>query len=354
MEDLKFNKANQSNIKLDIQLIDEEYDVEVNELQRTKKWREDRRGRWTGTQFKTLLSCSSKGGKLPWNEKAKVFMFSDGALKSIYENAMERKTGRYIDSGEGTKQMKFGTKVEPLISKAAEIQLAAIGMLEDVGFKRFPGMPEAGVSSDKILRDLEPKKNGKILATVEMKACTTWQTHFNRTFELMDDKSLDFWQTQGQMIAWGVDLCYYIVSQPPTNIDKYLYYQGDIMDLYDDFCKECPISIQEVKASEIHQEALLLRIRIAEETINEWLNVIDGDLRSILYKIIDKHKNSQEDSIPENDYLEKVAEKVEPKECPLCGEFFFIKRCNGCGFEKKKKKKKNKKKNKNKNKKNKK
>ena len=284
-------KPKKSTLQLDINI--EENQSTNEELQRTEKWREDRRGRWTGSQQKNLMSCSSQGGKLSWNDVEKLFHFGSTALKYIYENAMERKTGRYVDMGRGTAEMRYGTKVEPLIAKATKRKLKELGIkgkLKDVGFKQFPTMPNAGVSSDSILVH---KKTDKTLASVEMKACTNWNTHFERTFEFMDEKSKDFWQTQGQMIAWDVDICYYVVAEPPINISKYLMYDGDIMDLYKDFLKECPISVQTVKASKTHQHALLKRICISEKALNDFLNK-GGNLKEILYRSIDFYKDNKD------------------------------------------------------------
>lgn len=286
-----FKKPKQSDIVLDIK--QEKSKKKKKELQRTDDWKMSRLGRWTGSQLKNLMSCSQSGGKISWNEIDKVFHFGTTALKYIYENAMERKSGRYVDSGEGTKEMRYGTKVEPLIAKATKKKLkemGIIGKLKKVGFKPFPTMPNAGVSSDSIFID---KKTNKTLASVEMKACCSWSSHYERTFEAMDDKGIDFWQTQGQMISWDVPITYYVVAEPPTNISKYLYYEGDIMDLYKDFLKECPISIQTIKASKIHQNALLKRICIGENVINEFLEKLT-DLKSILHNNIDFYKQNKE------------------------------------------------------------
>lgn len=288
-----FFKPKVSDIVLNVIGVQPEKKTKKEELQRTNEWHKDRLGRWTGSQQKNLMSCSASGGKISWNEVDKIFHFGTTALKYIYENAMERKTGRYVDMGSGTKDMQYGTKVEPLIQKATKKKLKELGIkgkIKSVGFKQFPTMPNAGVSSDSILIDKETKK---VLASVEMKACTSWGTHYERTFEAVDEKSMDFWQTQGQMIAWEVGTTYYVVAEPPINISKYLYYDGDIMDLYDDFLEECPISIQTIKASKTHQNALLKRICIAENTLSQFLEK-GGSLKEILYKSIEFYKQNQD------------------------------------------------------------
>lgn len=285
-----FKKPKQSDIMLD--LPKEKKVKKAKDLQRTEKWRLERLGRWTGSQLKNLMSCSQSGGRISWNEIDKLFHFGNTALKYIYENAMERKTGRYIDMGQGTKEMQYGTKVEPLIQKATKRKLKEMGIkgkIRSVGFQPFPTIPNAGVSSDSIFED----KKGIVLASVEMKACTAWGTHYERTFEMMDDKGIDFWQVQGQMIAWQVPITYYVVAEPPIDIRKYLYYDGDIMDLYKDFLKECPITIQVIKASKMHQEALLKRIMISENALSQFLTK-GGNLREILHKSIDFYKQNKD------------------------------------------------------------
>ena len=287
-----FKKPKKSNIVLNFEVKDKAPKKD-KQLQRTVDWKMQRLGRWTGSQLKNLMTCSAAGGKLSWNDIDKVFLLGTGALKYIYENSMERKTGRYIETGDGTKQMRYGTKVEPLIAKATKAELKKMGVkgkMKDVGFKVFPTIENAGVSSDAILIDKETKET---TASVEMKACCSWSSHYDRTFDFMDEKGIDFWQTQGQMIAWGVDITYYVVAQPPSDISKYLYYEGDIMDLYSDFIEECPISIEVIKASKTHQNAMLKRIIIAEKTVNDFLK--DGkSLKASLYKNIDYYKSNQD------------------------------------------------------------
>ena len=239
------------------------------ELQRTKKWRKKRRGRWTGSQLKNLMSSGPGKSKLKWDNLDRVYSFGATSVKYIYENSMERKTGRYIEDGEGTEAMRYGTKVEPLIRKRTKElleEMKVVGKLKDVGFKTFDNLKTAGVSSDSILVN----DKGETIASVEMKACTSWGTHYERTYDIMTDSSKDFWQVQGQTVAHNVPICYYVVAEPPQNIRDYLYYDRDIKDLYRQFKKECKVSIQIVMKSEQHCEALIKRIILAEETIRDF------------------------------------------------------------------------------------
>lgn len=268
--DIKVGLAEESEITISVSK--QELKKHKKQKQRTKKWRKERLGRWTGSQFKALMTCGSGKGKLDWDNLDRLFSFGRTSIKYIYENAMERKTGIYIDEGEGTWQMRYGTRVEPLIQKATKKRLKEMGVkgkLKEVGFKQFPDIPNAGVSSDSILIN----KRKETVASVEMKACTNWGTHYERTFESTTENSKDFWQVQSQMKAHDVNCCYYVVAQPPQDIKKYLFYQGDIMDLYEDWVKECPITIEIVKASRVHIEALIKRITIVEDALNDWLSM---------------------------------------------------------------------------------
>lgn len=288
------------------------------QLQRTEKWREERRGNWTGSQLKTLMTAQAGKGRLKWSHIDRLFSFGLSAIKYIYENAKERQTGRYIDEGEGTYEMRYGTKVEPLIFRLTKEKLSEMkikGKLKKVGYIPFPSMPNAGVSSDAKLVN----KKGKTIASVEMKACTTWKTHYERTFEATDDGSKDFWQLMGQLIAHDVNTCYYVVAEPPQDIKKYLFYDGNIQDLYEDFKKECPIKIEIINPFELQCEALKKRIRIAEDALNDWLST-GGDLKETLDKTIAFYENA-----PEKLELDYVA-PIEFQKNKLGASFFSKKK----------------------------
>jgi hypothetical protein len=281
-------------INLNPQFSDLEIDIpEVLEsdtqekLQRTESWREERKGCWTGSQVKQLMSCNSKGARLPWNSIEKIYMFSEGAIKYIYANAMERKTGKYLEKGSNT-QMKYGTAVEPLIAEIVRKEKEKEGLFfESVGFKKFKGLENAGASSDGVMKD----SNDKILSSVEMKACCSWDSHFDRTFDLMDDKSIDFWQSQTQMLAWDVTETLYVVAEPPKDIMKYIKTE-DIKELQEEFENECQISFQKVESSPIHQSAIMKRIEIAEAVIDKW-NKVGGNLKHLFFEVLDEFKNKE-------------------------------------------------------------
>ncbi len=266
---------------------DQPVDLKEESLQRNKIWRVLRHGKWTGSNRKALMSCNPKGGRLSWNDKNKIYMFSEGAIKAIYETAMERKTGRYIEGG-SNKQMAYGTKVEPLIFEACKIWFAEHYPhleLKLVGFKESEVAENSGSSSDAVALEILKQK---VEFSVEMKACTSWGTHYERTFEMMDDKSMDFWQSQAQMEAWEVNYTIYAVAEPPANIDIYLR-ADNIMEFMEQWMQECKVSFQKVERSQNHQNAMIKRIEIAEAVIAEW-NEKGGNLRTVFFNILDEFK----------------------------------------------------------------
>ena len=262
-----------------------------DELQRTEDWFMQRNGEVTSTVCKSLMACDNVGGKLSWNDKSKVYSFSSGIVKLVYEKAMQQKSNRYIDSGKGSYGMQYGIAVEPLILKAAKRDKKIKKLLkkgytiEEVGYKSFPDIPNAGASSDGIIR----KPNGDIFAVIEMKACTAWGTHFERTFDSMNDKQMDFFQTLSHMIAWETDKCYYVVAEPPKDIRRYVFSE-DIEEEWKLFKKEAPVTVQIVKKSEVHADALIERIKIVNKIVKEYLKDEELDLTALTYGIIDDYK----------------------------------------------------------------
>lgn|GEM_PF-1900892 len=253
--------------------------IENESLQRNDDWHIARNGGWTGSKNKNIMACGKSTSRLEWGNDDKINGFSTGVIKLIYEKAMQRKTGNYTMTAETT-QMKYGTRVEPLINAIASEMLGV--EIKEVGYKPFDDIPTAGASSDGVV------ENGLGITefVVEHKACTSWSTHYDRTFEITDVSSVDFWQTQTEMRAWNVEKCYYFVASPPKDIMKYVYYDGDIMDLLEDFKKECTVNIEIIEASPIHIDCLVKRIKICETVCNLWIKN-GGDLRKIFYSVLD-------------------------------------------------------------------
>lgn len=308
----------ESDLELDIDL-SEDYENIPEELQRTEKWQEDRLGKITGSKAKLIMSCSPRGSKMSWADKEKVFEFGKSIVPYIYACAMERKTGRYIEMA-STSAMKYGTAIEPLIARRIqENYLDQHGLKgREVGFKQFDDIPTAGASSDMVAEN----EKQVVKATLEFKGCANWTTHYKRTYEKTDDSSIDFWQMITQMCAHNVDKAIYGVISPPKNIMLYIQAEN-IMDLYEHWCEETTIEIEEVKASEIHIAALKHRIVIVESCIQKYI-ATGRRIDSILEEEINFHKKKyleqvipmteEEELESENDFSIAASGTVEPKQ----------------------------------------
>lgn len=251
----------------------------TEQLQRTDEWHEKRNGSWNGSKIKGIMTCNRKGSSLSWDMPEKIKMFSSGIIAQVYEIAMQRKTNQWIKS-KGTPEMKYGTRIEPILDAIGSEMLSHLGDVIEVGSKAFDDFPNARASSDGILVN-----DGKTIAICEKKACVSWSSHYKRTFEPMDEKSIDFWQTQMEMRAHNVDHGYYFVASPPKDIFKYLNYDGDIMDLREDFEKECFVELQKIEASPFHQTALFERIKICEQAVRVWIDD-GGRLDDVFWDVV--------------------------------------------------------------------
>lgn len=244
-------------------------------LQRSSDWFEKRRGCWTGSKIKNLMACNSRGSKLDWSNNDKIYEFSKGVIKYVYSRAMERKSGRYIQTPTKA-DMEYGTKVEPYILRIGEDLINQ--KIIDVGFKQHPQIDSLGASSDGITQDRK--------MVIEIKGCTNWGTHYDRTFDKVNEKSIDFWQTQIEMLVWNVEKCAYLIAEPPNSIFDYL---KDVKG-FEDFKKECGISVEYIEASKFHQNAILKRVQIVEEACKIWID-LGGDLSQVFWEVVDGYKN---------------------------------------------------------------
>ena len=285
----------------------EENKEEVEEKkQRTEKWRSERLGCLTGSKGALIMKCNRQGSKLSWNDKRKIFEFSESIIPYIYECVMERKTGRYIESPSSL-PMKYGTAVEPLIQKRILEYLQEKELtFKEVGFKKFNDIPTAGASADGVIYD---KKELPVMVG-EFKACTNWGTHYKRTYEKTDESSMDFWQMIIEMSVWGVNKALYVVISPPNNILRYIN-EPDIMDAYDDFIKETEMHIEELSISEVHIEAFNQRLSIIESVIQKHMNT-GNRIDELLEQELLFHKNKLLGM--NTDYFEEVEKNEEPKQ----------------------------------------
>ncbi len=209
--------------------------------QRTEQWFEDRKGRFTGSKNKLLMKCGRAGAKLGWGDPAKLIDFSVAAEKYIYNVGKERTTGHR--SMEITnKILSYGKDSEPLLVK----QLLKDGLItdfEDCDFITFKGNEWGGASPD----GRATYKSERV--GMETKCTVSWDGHFARMYEEVDDQHDDFWQFQSEMLAMEVDKLLYVVASPMTT-EHYEY--------------------KMIHASPIHQAQLLKRIEIANMAIDNW------------------------------------------------------------------------------------
>lgn len=212
------------------------------ELQRTEEWFEQRKGRFTGSRIKELMSCSRSTAKKAWGEPEKIIDFGETAKKYVFEKAMERKRNKIIQTPT-TAAMIYGTTNEDSV-----ISLLKDKKIIKVSFKEFiPNI--AGASPDGYFEE-----DNEIIG-LEIKCATTWQSLYNRS-QTVDQSHEDFWQLQSEMLALKCDKLLYVVAEPSENI-----FEPNITDL----------NIQLVKSSPIHQKCIKLRCMIGHTAIKLFL-----------------------------------------------------------------------------------
>lgn len=243
------------------------YNIEVpfikeavsDESQRTDEWFEDRRGRFTGSEMKKLMSCSDYSKRMEWGRAEKLIDFGKTARKYVYSRAKERQRKKVIKSATSA-AMRYGSTYEDVV----------FGMLKEkyprevfkkVGFIEFmEGV--AGASPDGTVCIFSHGPNGpaqiqKQIIGLEIKLSTDWGGVYSRHEVAIDQSHQDFWQLQAEMLALNVKEIMYVVAEPPVDI-----FEPEITDL----------SIRYVNASPIHQEALKQRCMIGDEAIRMYLN----------------------------------------------------------------------------------
>ena len=217
-------------------------------LQRTEEWFEQRRGRFTGSKIKDLMSCSRSTAKLEWGRAEKLIDFGNTAKKYIYGRAKERQRNKVVKIPSSA-AMKYGTENEIPVVKLLKKQYPDY-IFEDVGFVEFiEGI--AGASPDG--RIITPAKK----IGLEIKCATDWNGVYDRHELPIDQTNKDFWQLQGEMLALEVNEIMYVTAEPSENI-----FEPNITDL----------SIKFIDASPIHQKAIEQRCMIADAGIELYLN----------------------------------------------------------------------------------
>lgn len=214
---------------------------ESENLQRSEEWFKKRSGNFTGSKIKDLMNCGRSSKNMDWGDINKILDFGKTSEKYIYATGMERNTG-FRSQNVSSKQMQYGTDSEPLLIE---------NLIKD-------GVIDSHIEEDYIShfeqKNLGASPDGRIFVkgkekALEIKCTVSWDGHFSRMYEKVDEKHCDWWQFQTEMLVMRVDSLLYVVAYPMT-VDKY--------------------EIQEIKASEIHQKAILKRVQIANKAIELW------------------------------------------------------------------------------------
>jgi hypothetical protein len=219
------------------------------ELQRTAKWFEDRRGKFTGSKFKDLMGTTTATRKYEWGRPEKLIDFSKTAIKYISSRPKERQRGKVIKTAVSY-AMRYGTEQEKTIKKLLLSKYYPTGAtIEDVEFVEFIA-DIAGASPDGRMFINEEEFG------LEIKASTSWDTLYDRVEVPFDIKHQDFWQIQAEMLALKVNKVLYVIAEPSEDI-----FNPKITDL----------EILTVQASPIHQDAIIKRCLIANKIAERFL-----------------------------------------------------------------------------------
>lgn len=210
-------------------------------LQRTEEWLEKRKGRFTGSRIKDLMTCGRSSSKMQWGRIEKTVDFSTTAEKYIYNVGKERLTG-LRSMNISSKQMNHGTDHEPLLIEQL-IKDGVITDFQELGFEHFGDYKNAGASVD----GAATYKGERV--ALELKCCVSWDGHYKRMYHQVHEKHDDFWQHQSEMIATNTSKTLYVVAAPMQ------------VEIYD---------TQIVNASEIHQKCIIDRCMIADRAIELW------------------------------------------------------------------------------------
>jgi hypothetical protein len=235
------------------------YDIGTSKKteQRTEEWFQRRKGRFTGSGIKNLMGCTHATAKLEWGRAEKLVDFNDKAIKYIYSKAKEIQRNKVVHLI-ASAAMNYGTENEDAV---VELVLKEYNHLtfKEVGFIEFiEGI--AGASPDGLLTDKVTTEE----IGYEGKCATSWDTLFGRTENAVDEKHIDFWQLQSEMLALKVDKILYAVAEPSENM-----FEPNITD----------VNCQIIQASKNHQEALINRCKIGHVAIDLYLkgaNIYDA------------------------------------------------------------------------------
>ena len=214
--------------------------VDEETLQRTAEWFEKRRGRFTGSKIKDLMSCSRSTAKIEWGRPEKLIDFGEKAKEYIYTKAKERQRG-YAVQTPTTAAMSYGTENEDAVIELLPFDVEKCDFMEIEGLEGIAGASPDGRYEDQ---------------NVEIKCATTWEQFYKRVELPFDQTHMDFWQVQTEMMAQKLNKTMYIVAEPSESI-----FEPNITSF----------TMRNTQASEIHQKAIYQRCEIGDEAIKLFL-----------------------------------------------------------------------------------
>ena len=266
-------QISEQNIKIydceipELQPISQESD---EQLQRTEEWFRQKTGKFSGSEIKKLMSCGQSTARLSWDRPEKIIDFSETAKNYIFGKAMERKTGIFPRMAD-IFNFKYGKQAEPIIVAKFKQKMPQIKEFREMPFISVKGHEDyLGASPDGSMIGIV--FNGEKEYGFEAKGAMNWETLGSRVRKPLDDKHVDFWQLQTEMLAMQVDSMYYCISHPVVNaIDFINASYEEAFEMIND------IEILQVKASPIHQNVIIKRAKIGNNAIELFLKGMNFD-----------------------------------------------------------------------------
>lgn len=247
------------------------YDLNIQEeLSEQEKWKEKRRGKFTASNFRLLMSCSSRKKGKSWIDPFWLCDFGQTAKEYILKVACERATGKIIEAPT-TWQMKHGINLEPQAleklseklgvefqgSEFKEIIPGIAGATPDNWFYKgtvgkedlIDGCQEHPSNCVPVAIEIKGQDDLKVYGT-EVKCPATLWSHFELSNTFIGEGHTYFWQVLGESFALNTDTVVFATYDPR-------------------FPAPADLSYQEVNLSEVHANALMVRLIIAERIVRE-------------------------------------------------------------------------------------
>jgi hypothetical protein len=237
-----------------------------DQLQRTEKWHNDRKGLVTGSRTSDLMKCDRSASKKPWGRAEKTIALGQAALDYIFEKVMERKYNKIIQTPDSF-SMKYGRAAEHVIKEMIGKEIEEQGFVPVPGYEKY-----IGSSPDGLIKSEEK--------ALEIKAVTNWSELRKKGIAEVNEKHDYFWQFQTEMLSLGVDKLMYVTAHPPENIFDFL----NCDDPEEQKKMIGHIEVQEVHASPLHQKELLKRAIICRRIGDDYIET--GDFSGAVERVL--------------------------------------------------------------------